>query len=47
MSIEEYVKDEDIPVIYNKFQFLEKPCNPCSRLNDKADYSCRFKILDK
>lgn len=44
-GIDEYVSNEDIPVIYNKFQFLDEPCNPCSRLNDKSNFSCRFKIV--
>jgi hypothetical protein len=39
------------PVDYNNlenlipgFQYLNGPCNPCVAINEKADYSCPFKL---
>jgi hypothetical protein len=26
------------------FTFLNGPCNPCGAINEKADYSCPFKL---
>ena len=35
---------EDIPNEVPGFSFVNGPCNPCSVLNDVADYSCPFKL---
>ena len=35
---------EDIPNEVPGFSFVRGPCNPCSVLNDKPDYSCPFKL---
>jgi len=35
---------EDIPNEVPGFSFVKGPCNPCSVLNDVADYSCPFKL---
>ena len=26
------------------FSFVNGPCNPCGALNEKADYSCKFRL---
>jgi len=45
---------EETPVDYNElekiipgFNFIDKPCNPCSALNAKPDYSCKFTLNAK
>lgn len=34
----------DLENIIPGFSFLNGPCNPCGALNEKADYSCRFRL---
>ena len=46
-GIYDWVNNEDIPKIYNKFEFIDTPCNPCAIFNDTPDYSCKFKINTK
>ncbi len=38
------IKNEDIPKEMPGFSFVKNSCNPCSALNDPADYSCPFKL---
>ena len=38
------IKNEDIPKEMPGFTFVKNSCNPCSALNDPADYSCPFKL---
>jgi hypothetical protein len=35
---------EDIPNEVPGFSFVNGPCNPCSPLNDVAEYNCPFKL---
>jgi hypothetical protein len=34
----------DLENIIPGFSFINGPCNPCGALNEKADYSCRFRL---
>lgn len=34
----------DLESIIPGFSFINGPCNPCGALNEKADYSCRFRL---
>ena len=38
------IKNEDIPKEMPGFSFVKNSCNPCSALNNPADYSCPFKL---
>lgn len=38
------IKNEDVSKEMPGFSFIKNPCNPCSALNDPADYSCPFKL---
>ena len=38
------IKNEDVPKEMPGFSFVKNSCNPCSALNDPADYSCPFKL---
>jgi hypothetical protein len=35
---------KDLENIIPGFQYLNGPCNPCGAINEKADYSCPFKL---
>ena len=35
---------DEIPALYDGFQFVEEPCNPCKALNFPYDTSCPFSI---
>jgi hypothetical protein len=34
----------DLENLIPGFSFLNGPCNPCGMLNEKADYSCKFRL---
>ena len=34
----------DLESIIPGFSFINEPCNPCGALNEKADYSCGFRL---
>jgi len=38
------VDNNDLENIIPGFKFLNGPCNPCSSLNAKADYSCQYEL---
>lgn len=38
------IANSDIPKEVNGFKFLKSECNPCSALDDPADYSCPFSL---
>jgi len=38
------IKKSDIPNQVTGFKFLKSECNPCSALDDPADYSCPFSL---
>ena len=38
------IANENIPNEMPGFTFINKPCNPCSVLNETPDYSCAFKL---
>jgi hypothetical protein len=38
------VSNADIPKEVNGFKFLKSECNPCTALDDPADYSCPFSL---
>jgi len=38
------VNYKDLENIIPGFTFLNGPCNPCGAINEKADYSCPFKL---
>jgi hypothetical protein len=38
------IANADIPKEVNGFKFLKSECNPCSALDDPADYSCPFSL---
>ena len=38
------VNYKDLENIIPGFQYLNGPCNPCGAINEKADYSCPFKL---
>jgi hypothetical protein len=38
------IKNADIPNQVTGFKFLKSECNPCSALDDPADYSCPFSL---
>ena len=38
------VSNDVIPALYNGFQFIEEPCNPCKALDFPYDTSCPFSI---
>jgi hypothetical protein len=38
------ISNSDIPKEVNGFKFLKSECNPCSAIDDPADYSCPFSL---
>ncbi len=38
------IQNDNIPKEMPGFSFVKNSCNPCSALNDPADYSCPFKL---
>ena len=38
------ISNKDIPKEVTGFKFLKSECNPCSALDDPADYSCPFSL---
>ena len=38
------IKNDDVPKEMPGFSFVKNSCNPCSALNEPADYSCPFKL---
>jgi hypothetical protein len=38
------VSNADIPGLVAGFKFLKNECNPCTALNNPADYSCPFSL---